>query len=175
MKLIGRIEIDGVTDVICDICGGSTTIKDDYPPEFATLKAAWGYPSKHDGKSYELDFCEDCFFQTLANLKEQRRQALIFSEQGYTPDPDFGLSNQGAVVHYPVIIERDGDTWMARFPDVPEALTCGDSREEALTAALDALVTAFEFYIENGRPVPVPSSPIAGQELVSVPLSLLPK
>ncbi|MFB2888489.1 hypothetical protein ACTG1T_07135 [Aeromonas veronii] len=44
MKLIGRIEIDGVTDVICDICGGSTTIKDDYPPEFATLKAAWGIP-----------------------------------------------------------------------------------------------------------------------------------
>ncbi|WP_419761524.1 type II toxin-antitoxin system HicB family antitoxin [Aeromonas jandaei] len=79
------------------------------------------------------------------------------------------------MLHYPVIIDRDGDTWIASFPDVPEALTCGDSHEEALTAALDALVTAFEFYIENGRPVPAPRSPIAGQELVSVPLSLLPK
>lgn len=172
MKLIGRIEIDGVTDVVCDICGGSTTIKDDYPPEFATLKAAWGYPSKHDGESYELDFCEDCFFQTLANLKEQRRGALIFSDQGYTPDPNLGLINE---VRYPVIIERDGDTWMARFPDVPEALTCGESRDEALMAASDALVTAFEFYAESCRPVPMPSSPVAGQELVSVPSSLLPK
>ncbi|MCF7718686.1 hypothetical protein H9X98_13530 [Aeromonas jandaei] len=72
MKLIGRIEIDGVTDIICDICGESTTIKDGHPPEFAILKADWGYPSKHDCESYELHFCEDCFFHTLANIKEQK-------------------------------------------------------------------------------------------------------
>lgn len=73
---------------------------------------------------------------------------------------------------YPVTIERDGDTWMVSFPDVPEALTGGDTREEALAEALDALVTAFEFYFEDARPVPLPSSPADGQGVVTVPPSL---
>ena len=76
---------------------------------------------------------------------------------------------------YPVIIEPDGNTWMARFPDVPEALTGGDTQEEALSEALGALVTAFEFYFEDGRPVPLPSQPEAGQPVVSVPPSLWAK
>lgn len=76
-------------------------------------------------------------------------------------------------MHYPVIIEQDGTTWMARFPDVPEALTCGDTREEALTEAKDALVTAFEFYFEDHRPVPAPSA-ITG-DYASVPPSVWAK
>lgn len=72
-------------------------------------------------------------------------------------------------MNYPVKIERDGDTWMASFPDIPEALTNGDTREEALAEALDALVTAFEFYFEDSRPVPLPSTPAAGQDVISVP------
>lgn len=72
---------------------------------------------------------------------------------------------------YPVIIEPDGDGWMASFPDIPEALTGGDTREDALINARDALVTAFEFYFEDARPVPLPSV-IEGAELVAVPLSV---
>ena len=75
-------------------------------------------------------------------------------------------------MNYPVMIERDGDAWMAYFPDLPEALTGGDSREEALAEARDALVTAFEFYFEKNRPIPLPSTPAAGQEVVSVPPNL---
>lgn len=78
-------------------------------------------------------------------------------------------------MHYPVTIERDGDSWMASFQDVPEALTGGDTREEALAEALDALVTAFEFYFEDSRPVPLPSAPAEGQEVVTVPPSLWAK
>jgi len=59
------------------------------------------------------------------------------------------------------------------FPDIPEALTQGDSREEALAMALDALVTAFDFYFEDNRPVPAPSA-IAG-DYVDVPLSVASK
>lgn len=75
-------------------------------------------------------------------------------------------------MNYPVMIERDGDAWMAYFPDLPEALTGGDSREEALAEAHDALVTAFEFYFEKNHPIPLPSTPAAGQELVMVPPDL---
>lgn len=76
---------------------------------------------------------------------------------------------------YPVTIERDGDTWMASFPDIPEALTNGGSREEALLAAKDALLTAFEFYVEDNLPVPLPSGTTEGHDVVAVPLSVWSK
>lgn len=61
------------------------------------------------------------------------------------------------------------------FPDIPEALTCGDSREDALEMAADALATAMEFYFEDRPPVPLPSAPGPGQELVDLPASLSAK
>ncbi|NBA29790.1 hypothetical protein GVO02_05925, partial [Aeromonas caviae] len=62
--------------------------------EFGTLSAHWGYGTQHDGESYEVHLCESCFFQAIANLKEQRRGALMFSEKGYEPVADFGLINR---------------------------------------------------------------------------------
>ena len=59
------------------------------------------------------------------------------------------------------------------FPDVPEALTQGDTREEALASALDALVTAFEFYFEDNERVPEPGD-VAG-DYVEVPASVTSK
>ncbi|MCG5259846.1 type II toxin-antitoxin system HicB family antitoxin [Cupriavidus gilardii] len=79
------------------------------------------------------------------------------------------------MLRYPVILTADDDGVAASFPDIPEALTCGDSREDALEMAADALVTAMEFYFEDRRPVPMPSAPKAGQELVDLPASLSAK
>lgn len=75
---------------------------------------------------------------------------------------------------YPIILEPDGPGWMASFPDIPEALTGGDTREEALANAHEALVTAFEFYVEDQRPVPLPSN-IDDAPRVAVPLSVWSK
>lgn len=75
---------------------------------------------------------------------------------------------------YPVTIEKDGQTFMARFVDIPEALTCGDTYEEALQEAQDALLTAFEFYFEDQRPVPMPS-PLEDRAYVTVPASVWAK
>lgn len=61
------------------------------------------------------------------------------------------------------------------FRDVPEAITQGDSREEALSEAVDALVTAMEFYFDDGRPVPSPSKARKGEEEVSLPVSISAK
>lgn len=74
-------------------------------------------------------------------------------------------------MQYPVMIEQDGNSFMASFPDIPEALTAGDSYAEALAEAQGALVTAFEFYFEDQRAVPEPS-PIDGRDVVQVPLSI---
>lgn len=46
--------------------------------------------ARHDGETYKVHLCESCFFKALANLQEQRRGQLMFTEQGYEPNPDFG-------------------------------------------------------------------------------------
>lgn len=61
------------------------------------------------------------------------------------------------------------------FRDVPEAITEGDSLEEAEDMARDALVTAMEFYFDDGRPVPPPSKALKGERIVVLPLSVAAK
>ena len=73
---------------------------------------------------------------------------------------------------YPVEIERDGKGWFACFPDIPEALTSGRTKAQAMEMAQDALETAMEFYFEDCRSVPMPSPARAGQALIELPASL---
>ncbi|OWO82998.1 type II toxin-antitoxin system HicB family antitoxin [Photorhabdus luminescens] len=77
-------------------------------------------------------------------------------------------------MRYPVNLQSaDEGGFVVSFPDIPEALTQGDTREEALEMALDALITAFEFYFEDSEKVPLPSS-ITG-DFVDVPISVAAK
>lgn len=73
--------------------------------------------------------------------------------------------------NYPINLKADGNGWMVTFPDIPEALTGGATREEALAMAHDALVTALDFYFEDKREIPAPSKAKRGQETVSLPAS----
>ncbi|KGH16362.1 type II toxin-antitoxin system HicB family antitoxin [Comamonas thiooxydans] len=61
------------------------------------------------------------------------------------------------------------------FRDIPEAITQGETLAEADSMARDALVTAMEFYFEDGRTVPPPSPPEKGERLVSLPSSISAK
>jgi antitoxin HicB len=54
------------------------------------------------------------------------------------------------------------------FPDVPEAITEGDTAAEARARAEDALVTALSFYTDDARPLPVPSA-ARGRPVAMVP------
>jgi antitoxin HicB len=54
------------------------------------------------------------------------------------------------------------------FPDVREAITQGESEEEAAAMAEDALVAALSFYTDNAEPLPRPS-PVRGRKLARVP------
>jgi len=76
------------------------------------------------------------------------------------------------MLSYPARVARDGDGFMVSFPDIPEALTGAPSREEALQMAVDALVTAMDFYFEDRRPVPSPSDLKRGQVLIDLPPSV---
>jgi antitoxin HicB len=58
---------------------------------------------------------------------------------------------------YPVVLTPDGVTVLVTFPDVPEAITFGITKEDALHQAVQALETSLSFYVEDRRPLPVPS------------------
>ena len=76
---------------------------------------------------------------------------------------------------YPARIDRDGGGFRVSFPDIPEALTGGATRKDALALAADALTTAMGFFFEDRRPVPAPSAPKRGQVMVDLPPSVAAK
>ena len=90
MKITGRVEIEAVTDVVCDLCRCSTRV-DTGGHQFGTLQAHWGYGSAHDGERYELHLCEECFFRTLTYLKQDQRTQQQLSEDGQDFNDSLGL------------------------------------------------------------------------------------
>ena len=60
---------------------------------------------------------------------------------------------------FPIKLETQQNGWiLVSFPDVPEALTEGETKQEALAEAQDCLIAALGGYILHGWPIPVPSS-----------------
>lgn len=79
-------------------------------------------------------------------------------------------------MQYPAAFAPDeSGGFVVTFRDIPEAITQGDTEEEALEMAEDALITALDFYFEDRRPVPPPSKPKAGERFVRLPLSVSAK
>ena len=73
---------------------------------------------------------------------------------------------------YPAALTQDPDGgFTVTFRDVPEAITEGDTREEAVLRAEDAVESALAMYIAAKEPLPRASMPEAGEVLV--PLSAL--
>ena len=70
---------------------------------------------------------------------------------------------------YPARIRKHRNGYVVRFRDIPEALTSGASRDEAIEMACDALATAMQFYFEDRREVPMPSQAAKGEVLVWLP------
>jgi antitoxin HicB len=74
-----------------------------------------------------------------------------------------------------LVYQRSSKNYAVYFPDVPEALTCGDTQAEALRHAQDALETALDFYFDFARQIPTPSAPKRGQKLVDLPPTVTAK
>jgi len=70
---------------------------------------------------------------------------------------------------FPIKLEVQRNGWiLASFPDVPEALTEGETEREALDEAQDCLIGALGGYIANGWPIPAPSA-IEGDAVAELP------
>lgn len=76
---------------------------------------------------------------------------------------------------YPAKLTPEDGGYVVTFRDIPEAITQGDSREEAIGMAADALATAMEFYFEDRRQVPAPSPRRRGEVDIDLPASLSAK
>ncbi len=59
---------------------------------------------------------------------------------------------------YPVNLQMMPDTVLVSFPDIPEALTEGDTQREVLSEAADCLIAALGGYVNDGRRIPKPSA-----------------
>ena len=57
---------------------------------------------------------------------------------------------------YPALFEPEDEGFVVTFPDIPEAITEGDSPAEAMEYAVDALQTALSEYINRRREIPLP-------------------
>lgn len=60
---------------------------------------------------------------------------------------------------YPFVMDPQPEGgFTVTFPDVPEAITEGDTAGEARERAEDALATALSFYTDGAKPLPTPSA-----------------
>ena len=87
------------------------------------------------------------------------------------------VSSKGKkMLTYPVKLKRDTNgALLVTFPDIPEAATSAHNETRALHLALESLESALEFYFEDGRTVPMPSTPKRGQQTVTLPASMSAK
>jgi antitoxin HicB len=49
---------------------------------------------------------------------------------------------------------QENGWWLVRFPEIPEALTEGETEEEARSNAVDCIRAALEGYVKAQRPLP---------------------
>ncbi|MDR2103974.1 MAG: type II toxin-antitoxin system HicB family antitoxin, partial [Treponema sp.] len=73
----------------------------------------------------------------------------------------------GMTMTYNCTIEQEGDMFIVQFPDMPNIQTYGNTREEALAMAQEALEGCLESDISRGLPIPPP----AYKEGYSVPVA----
>ncbi len=71
---------------------------------------------------------------------------------------------------YRYTLERqENGWWLVRFPGIPEALTEGETKEEARANALDSVIEALEGYMKAGKPMPREGAGHSGPERAVLP------
>ncbi len=72
-------------------------------------------------------------------------------------------------------LDKEKGGFVVTFKDIPEAITQGETETEALENAQEALEVALDFYFDDKRPVPTPSSPKRRQKTIEFSASLSAK
>ena len=64
---------------------------------------------------------------------------------------------------------QENGWWMVRFPGIPEALTEGETEQEARRSAVDCVIAALEGYMKAGKPLPRRGAGHAGSDRAVLP------
>jgi antitoxin HicB len=71
---------------------------------------------------------------------------------------------------YRYVLERqDNGWWLVRFPGIPEALTEGETQEQARANAVDCVIAALEGYMKAGRSLPRQAAGHGGRDRALLP------
>lgn len=73
------------------------------------------------------------------------------------------------ITHYPAIIRQECDAWIVQFPDFDHISTFGDTLDDAIIAAREALNGCIESDFERGFNFAVPST-CTGDDVYHIPL-----
>ena len=77
---------------------------------------------------------------------------------------------------YPATVESNNEGgFIAKFRDVPEAITEAWDLEELKNNARDALISAIDFYIEDRKAFPVGSTVKSGEIAIELPAPVVAK
>ena len=76
---------------------------------------------------------------------------------------------------YPATFIPDTGGFVVTFRDIPEAITQGDDERDAIDMAKDVLLSSMDFYFDNKRQVPMPSTAKPGERLIPLPASVSAK
>jgi antitoxin HicB len=64
---------------------------------------------------------------------------------------------------------QENGWWLVRFPGIPEALTEGETQEEARANAVDCVIAALEGYVKAGKPLPRHGAAHSGRDRAVLP------
>jgi antitoxin HicB len=84
--------------------------------------------------------------------------------------------NGSQMFRYAIRLEQDdNDTVLVTCRDLPEVVTFGDTEDDAIYHALDAIVAALSFRMDENKDIPEASPPDEGEELVCLPSLIVQK
>lgn len=92
MKTYKKKTVKVVDQVLCDCCGQSTTNIEQIGPDYATLESCWGYGSPNDGVKYDIQLCENCFYDILKTIRQKRQKTLGIFKYPHDVDPLNGIT-----------------------------------------------------------------------------------
>ena len=78
-------------------------------------------------------------------------------------------------MHYFACFNHADDGITVTFPDIPEAITCGQTENAAMVMAEDVLLSCVEIYFEKGWPFPLMRQGKTGEKAVYLPESVYAK
>ena len=67
------------------------------------------------------------------------------------------------------LARQENGWWLVRFPAIPEALTEGESQDEARSHAIDCVIAALEGYMKAGKPLPREGAAHSGRNRATLP------